>query len=161
MTIPEAVGLVLQSATFPSKGDIYVLDMGDPVKIYDLARNMISLSGFTPDVDIKIEFVGLRPGEKLFEELQHVGESHQQTQHPRITRFISESVDHESILNAIDTMKAQLSNTSPAEQKAFLKKTDTGIHPIRGLTHHFSFCLPISQSLHDLKLRPGPFEPAL
>jgi FlaA1/EpsC-like NDP-sugar epimerase len=65
--------------------------MGKPMKIVDLARQMIELSGFRPDVDIPIEFVGLRAGEKLFEELQHSDERHQPTAHPRIMRFSSEA----------------------------------------------------------------------
>ena len=84
MTIPEAVSLVLQAGAYAKGGEIFVLDMGEPVKIADLARNLIRLSGFTPDVDIKIEFTGLRPGEKLYEELLMAAEGLQRTANQRI-----------------------------------------------------------------------------
>ena len=84
MTIPEAVQLVLQAGAMAKGGEIFVLDMGQPVKIYDLARNLIKLSGFEPDEDIKIEFTGLRPGEKLYEELLLAEEGLRATRNDKI-----------------------------------------------------------------------------
>ena len=89
MSIPEAVGLVLQTSTLGEGADIFVLDMGQPIKVVDVARQLIELSGFEPDLDIEIKFVGLRPGEKLFEELKHKGEQYLPTSHPRVQRFIA------------------------------------------------------------------------
>jgi FlaA1/EpsC-like NDP-sugar epimerase len=87
MTIREAVQLVLQASTMGKGSEIFVLDMGQPVSIVSLARNMIRLSGHEPDVDIEIRFTGLRPGEKLFEELALEGESHLPTYHQKIKIF--------------------------------------------------------------------------
>ncbi|MBQ7045972.1 MAG: polysaccharide biosynthesis protein [Clostridia bacterium] len=84
MTIPEAVSLVLQAGAYAKGGEIFVLDMGQPVKIDDLARNLIRLSGYEPDVDIKIEYTGLRPGEKLYEELLMGEEGLQKTENKLI-----------------------------------------------------------------------------
>ena len=85
MTIPEASQLVLQAATMGKSGEIFVLDMGEPVKIVDLAREIITLSGFKPGEDIEITFTNPRPGEKLFEELSIEGEDMQRTKHPKIS----------------------------------------------------------------------------
>ena len=84
MTIPEAVSLVLEAGTFAKGGEIFVLDMGSPVKIDTLARNLIRLSGFKPDVDIRIEYSGLRPGEKLYEEKLMAEEGLEDTENSRI-----------------------------------------------------------------------------
>ncbi len=91
MTIPEAVGLILQAMTYANGGEIFVLDMGEPVKIYDLARSLIKLSGFKPDVDIDIKITGLRPGEKLYEELLMSEEGLEKTAHKKI--FVAEPLE--------------------------------------------------------------------
>ncbi|MDR2558235.1 MAG: polysaccharide biosynthesis protein [Oscillospiraceae bacterium] len=84
MTIPEAARLVIQAGAIAKGGEIFILDMGDPVKITDLAENLIRVAGFIPGVDIKIEFTGLRPGEKLFEELLLDGEGIEKTENDKI-----------------------------------------------------------------------------
>jgi FlaA1/EpsC-like NDP-sugar epimerase len=93
MTIPEAASLVIQAGAIGGRGEVYVLDMGEPVKILDLARNMIRLSGKEPDRDVVIRFVGVRPGEKLHEELWNEGEDVSATPHPKIKRATRSSVD--------------------------------------------------------------------
>jgi len=93
MTIPEACELVLQAASMCQKGELFILDMGAPVKIVDLARDLIRLSGLVPDQDIEIKFTGIRPGEKLFEELSMEDETVNKTAHPRI--FIGRSRNHD------------------------------------------------------------------
>jgi len=87
MTIPEAAQLVLQASTMGHGGEIFVLDMGEPVRIVDLARNLILLSGLRPDIDIPIQYTGVRPGEKLYEELAHLEEETLPTYHPKIKIF--------------------------------------------------------------------------
>ena len=91
MTIPEAAQLVLQAFSIGKGGDVFLLDMGEPVKIIDLATNLILLSGLKPEKDIKIQFTGLRPGEKLFEELNLHTESLLPTLHAKIRRYASPS----------------------------------------------------------------------
>jgi FlaA1/EpsC-like NDP-sugar epimerase len=93
MTIPEAVQLIIQAGAIGESGDVFVLDMGHPVKIVDLARNMIRLSGKEPDREIAIEYIGVRPGEKLHEELWDAGETVFPTSHPKIHRCSSRPVD--------------------------------------------------------------------
>ena len=106
MTIPEAVGLVLQAMTFAKGGEIFVLDMGEPVKIYDLAVSLIKLSGLEPDVDIPIKITGLRPGEKLYEELLMAEEGLKKTAHNKI--FIGELSDitYSELESKLDKLRA-------------------------------------------------------
>jgi FlaA1/EpsC-like NDP-sugar epimerase len=114
MTIPEAVGLVLQSATLGHGGDILILEMGQPLKIIDVARQLIELSGLRPDIDIEIRIIGLRPGEKLVEELQHEGEQYRPTEHPRVFRFVDGSDPKDSAESLVSRVRALL----PLERQA-------------------------------------------
>ena len=93
MTVPEAAQLIVQAGALGESGDIFVLDMGTPVKILELAQNMIRLSGREPDRDIPIEFIGVRPGEKLHEELWAADERGEPTRHPKILRCTAPPVD--------------------------------------------------------------------
>jgi FlaA1/EpsC-like NDP-sugar epimerase len=106
MTIPEASQLVLQAATMGKGGEIFVLDMGEPVKIVDLARELITLSGFRPDEDIEVVFTGLRPGEKLFEELSIKGEDMLATRHPKIAVWKNIPMDGNSLQTKINELTA-------------------------------------------------------
>jgi FlaA1/EpsC-like NDP-sugar epimerase len=93
MTIPEAVQLVLQAAVLGRGGEVFVLDMGEPVKIVHLAEDLIRLSGLVPNVDVRIEFTGVRPGEKLFEELRLDHETVEKTRHPQIFLLLGDKRD--------------------------------------------------------------------
>ncbi len=104
MTIPEAVQLVLQAATMGESGDLFMLEMGEPVRIVDLAKDLIRLSGLRPDEDIKIIFTGLRPGEKLFEELYQGHENHLATEHEKILRVTTTTVPPDELLQAVDLL---------------------------------------------------------
>ncbi|MEG6617383.1 nucleoside-diphosphate sugar epimerase/dehydratase [Peptococcaceae bacterium 1198_IL3148] len=103
MTIPEAVQLVIQAGAMAQGGEIFVLDMGEPVKIVDLATNLIKLSGFDPGKDIEIKYTGVRPGEKLFEELLTAEEGSASTQHKRI--FVAKPVEIEHTALTEEIMK--------------------------------------------------------
>ena len=106
MTIPEAVSLVLQAGTYAQGGEIFVLDMGEPVKIDTLARNLIRLSGYEPDVDIKIEYTGLRPGEKLYEELLMDEEGMQDTANKLIHIGKPIDMDYASFVDGLMELKS-------------------------------------------------------
>ncbi|MDD2575083.1 MAG: nucleoside-diphosphate sugar epimerase/dehydratase [Acholeplasmataceae bacterium] len=111
MTIPEAVGLILQCAVYANGGEIFILDMGEPVKIVDLAKKMIRLAGYVPNQDINIVFTGLRPGEKLYEELLVNGNSneHIKTENHKILiekqgLVESKQLEYDTILDTLDSM---------------------------------------------------------
>lgn len=122
MTIPEAAGLVLQSGAQGLGGEIFVLDMGHPVKIVDLARQLIELTGLKPDEDIEIEFVGLRPGEKLFEELSYKGENITPTTHPKILRFVTEPRPLDEVQQDFEELAGNLHEMEPNQFKMVLKR---------------------------------------
>ncbi|MFQ5766362.1 MAG: polysaccharide biosynthesis protein [Acidobacteriota bacterium] len=105
MTIPEAVALVLQAGALGRGRDLFMLDMGQPVKIVDHAREMIRLAGFEPDVEIPISYSGLRPGEKLHEELVGPGQTAVETDHPKIMALHSQPVDHEWLATGLDRLQ--------------------------------------------------------
>ncbi|MCA9610766.1 MAG: polysaccharide biosynthesis protein, partial [Myxococcales bacterium] len=121
MTIPEACQLVLQAGSMGHGGEIFILDMGEPVKIVDLARDLIRLSGLRPDVDVPIEFTGVRPGEKLFEELSTDAENVDKTRHPKIFvgRHSSEPIDE--VMRWLEALETAASSGDPQKLVARLR----------------------------------------
>jgi FlaA1/EpsC-like NDP-sugar epimerase len=120
MTIPEAVRLVLQAAALGDGGEIFVLDMGEPVHIVDLAKRMIEMSGHRRSGEIDIVFTGVRPGEKLFEELQYGGESIDKTRHPKIYIGKIEGVPASELASALTSLRELVSVGSSDDIRAFL-----------------------------------------
>jgi len=122
MTIAEAVQLVLFAAAMGQGGDVFILDMGEPVKIADLAQQMIRLSGLTPDVDVAVEYIGLRPGEKLYEELWAEGEQPRKTDNPDILVARRQSIDPDAVRSgAAQLVDAALQGDRPALWQELLK----------------------------------------
>jgi FlaA1/EpsC-like NDP-sugar epimerase len=104
MTIPEACQLVLEAGIMGNGGEVFVFDMGEPVKIADLAKKMIRLYGLIPNIDVSITYSGLRPGEKLYEELLTDGENTMKTYHEKIMIAKVRQVDFESVCNCMDSL---------------------------------------------------------
>jgi FlaA1/EpsC-like NDP-sugar epimerase len=122
MTVQEAVGLVLQSATLGQGGEIFVLDMGKLVKVVDVARQLIELSGLKPEVDIEIRFIGLRPGEKLFEETRHSTENIVATDHPKIMRFTGEPLPFEALRQGLLNVREKAAGMDANQVKLEIQK---------------------------------------
>lgn len=128
MTIPEAVSLVLQAMSGAEGGEIFVLDMGEPVKIYDMAVNLIKLSGLEPNVDIQIKVTGLRPGEKLYEELLMAEEGLTQTKHDKIHVAKPMKIDIEMVEQKLIELQNLLDNCTN-EQKDQVKRVIKEVVP--------------------------------
>lgn len=122
MTIPEAAQLVIQAACYANGGEIFILDMGKPVKIYNLAENLIRLSGYKPNVDIKIEIVGLRPGEKLYEELLMNSDNLKHTQHKKIFVDKPESLGYDALQESLALLQKAVDNCDDDEVRSVLEK---------------------------------------
>jgi FlaA1/EpsC-like NDP-sugar epimerase len=154
MTIPEASQLVLQAGAMGNGGEIFILDMGEPVRISDLARDLITLSGLRPDEDIEIEVTGTRPGEKLFEELATDAEHADKTKHPKIFIGRVAPSDFDVVNDAIDVLiqiaaagdpapirqglrrlvpEYQPETTAPPRTEARSGDTRTPAHPVTGV----------------------------
>ena len=134
MTIPEAAQLVIQAGAMGTGGDVFVLDMGEPVRIYDLASRVVELSGLSlrdernPHGDITIKVTGLRPGEKLYEELL-IGDNPKPTQHPRILKAHEKFVPWEQLHRQLDSLNLALSVNDAPLIRSFLQKLVTGYQP--------------------------------
>ena len=128
MTIPEAVSLVLQAMTYAKGGEIFVLNMGEPMKIYDMAVNLIMLSGLEPNVDIEIKITGLRPGEKLYEELLMSEEGLTETKHEKIFIAPPSNIEMKDIEGKLEKLDETLKNCNN-EQHEKIKKTIKQIVP--------------------------------
>jgi FlaA1/EpsC-like NDP-sugar epimerase len=130
MTIPEATQLVLQAFSIGKGGEVFVLDMGEPVRIVDLARNLVLLSGLRPDRDIKFEFTGLRPGEKLFEELNLQNELFMPTAHAKILSYISPfSVDLKGMHTVLEELRQISERKDVARLVLYLKELIPDYNP--------------------------------
>jgi FlaA1/EpsC-like NDP-sugar epimerase len=136
MTIPEAVQLVLQASVMGRGGEVFVLDMGEQIKVADLARNMIVLAGLVPGKDVDIVFTGLRPGEKLYEELFEDGEQVEPTTHPKIHRAVGAPVPVGELSEWVESLPTTLPKSGEEELLQDLRRLVPSFQPT--LPHHVS-----------------------
>jgi FlaA1/EpsC-like NDP-sugar epimerase len=142
MTITEAVELVIQAGAMGLGGEVFVLDMGEPVLIEDLAKKMIRLSGkeirdsSNPDGDIEINYVGLRPGEKLFEELL-IGDNVSSTDNPMIMKAIEETLTLDELKIIIDDLKIAIQNNDSEKLREIIKTAVSGFRTDNKITDNF------------------------
>jgi len=129
MTVPEAVGLVMLAGTYAKGGEIFVLDMGSPVKIDTLARNLIKLSGLKPDVDIKIEYTGLRPGEKLYEEKLMAEEGLRKTKNELIHIGSPIPFDTDKFLEQLAVLK-EAAYENREDIRTYIEEMVSTYHPV-------------------------------
>jgi FlaA1/EpsC-like NDP-sugar epimerase len=148
MTIPEAAQLVIQASTMGNGGEIFVLDMGQPVRILDLANNLILLSGLRPGEDVKIVFTGIRPGEKLYEELAHLDEEMQPTFHQKIKIFASHSLPAHGALERIEKLRSLCTERKLSEIVLDLKDLVIDYNPSAHLLRQM-MSLPSEQLAKD------------
>jgi len=146
MTIPEASQLVLQASANGHNGEVYILDMGEPVRIVDLARDLIRLSGFEPDVDIPIRYTGMRPGERLVEELMTEKERTSRTAHEKIFVARTEPVDPEALTSTIEALQSAALRSDHARIRALFEGFLEGCH--------FAPVIPVKDSKDDLPPEP-------
>ena len=156
MTIPEACQLVLEAGTMGNGGEIYIFDMGQPIKIVELARNMIRLSGLQPDIDIKIAFTGLRPGEKLYEELLNISENTLPTHHPRIMIAKVRQFDHEVISDYLNELRDILNTDNNFSIVGCLKKIVPDYKSSNSIYESLDF--PDSIIREEEKIKSTPIE---
>jgi FlaA1/EpsC-like NDP-sugar epimerase len=166
MTIPESVQLIMQAGAMGKGGELFILDMGKPVKIVDLARDMIALSGLEPDKDIKIAFTGLRLGEKLYEELLTEGEEIKSTLHEKIKVAKSDSIDWPSLFVKIELLLESLRSGFTHDVVSRIKEVVPEFQPENGGPRTVAVSVVSdSTEVHDAstvkRTIPGPVVPVV
>ena len=131
MTIPEAVGLVIQAGVMGKGGEVFILDMGEPIKIKELAEDMIRFSGLVPHKDIMLEYTGLRPGEKLFEELLNIDEYKEKTNHRKIQIAMSNNINLDILASKINSLLENLENLNRLQLDDYIRNIIPEYRPVK------------------------------